>query len=113
MSKIEQSQESVSNFQTVDFILNLLGLCFYVTLYAALLYKHKCKIDFAAIIICSIYPIGTISQIIWRIYGDGMNPITRSFIIIFHDFVVVAPSYFIFEMEKVKTVIQANNLQEL
>jgi len=110
MSKLEQSQESTSNLQTMDFILNIIGLCFYVTLYAALLYKHKCEIDFAAKIICSIYPIGTISQIIWRIYFDGMNPITTSFIIIFHDFVVVAPSYFIFEMIKVKTVIQANSI---
>ncbi len=41
-----------------------------------------------------------------------MNQVVRSFIIILHDMVVVAPSYFIFEMEKVRTVIQAGGVEE-
>ena len=41
-----------------------------------------------------------------------MNDITRSFVIILHDLVVISPCYFIFEMEKVRIVIQSSGVEE-
>jgi len=41
-----------------------------------------------------------------------MNEVLRAFVIMLNDMVVVAPSYFIFEMQKVKTIIQAGGLEE-
>lgn len=85
----------------IDFTMNLLGLILFLASYIALLVKHRCKIDRAAIIICSLYPMGTISQFVWRIYGKDMGDTLRSIVIIMHDLVVVSPSYFVYEMLKV------------
>jgi uncharacterized membrane protein YeaQ/YmgE (transglycosylase-associated protein family) len=96
----------------VDLGLNIFGLSLFLVCFVALLLKYKFKIDPAAIVICSLYPIGTISQVVWRVYGDSMNEITRSFVIILHDLVVISPCYFIFEMEKVRVVIQSSGVED-
>jgi hypothetical protein len=96
----------------VDLGLNIFGLSLFLVCFIALLLKYKGKIDPAAIVICSLYPIGTISQVVWRVYGDSMDDITRSFIIIMHDLVVISPCYFIFEMEKVRVVIQSSGVED-
>jgi hypothetical protein len=41
-----------------------------------------------------------------------MSSFVRAIVIILHDLVVVSPSYFIFEMEKVRVLIQANSIDE-
>lgn len=92
--------------------MNLFGLILFLGIYAGLLVKYKFNIDKAAIIICSLYPLGNMAQVIWRIWGYEINDIIRSFIIVLHDLVVVSPSYFVYEMLKVQVVIGSSGIDD-
>jgi hypothetical protein len=103
---------SINNIKTADLIVNCVGLLLFIVCFAALLVKHNFKIDRAALIICSLYPLGTIAQLIWRRDGNSMGLTIRSLIIIMHDLVVVSPSYFVYEMLKVQVIIQSSGIEE-
>jgi hypothetical protein len=46
----------------------------------------------------------------WRLNFSKINHVFESFIIVLHDFLVLSPSYFVFEMECIRCVIRAKNL---
>ena len=97
--------------EDADFYMNLVGLVIYVICFAGVLYLRKCKIDLPAIIICTAYPIGIIAQICWRIWDFGIPKGLEVCIIILHDFTIVLPSYFVYEMESIRLILNAKNLE--
>ena len=47
----------------------------------------------------------------WRLNDFNINPVLESFIIVFHDLLVMSPSYFVFEMESIRCIMKAKSLE--
>jgi hypothetical protein len=92
--------------------MNLVALIIYIILLALLMIVRKGRIDPSAKIICIGYPLGVIAQSFMRRYGFNDEDFLESFFILFHNILVISPSYFVFEMESIRCVTRASNLED-
>ena len=106
-----EKDDKIKRLEHVDFIMNIVSLSIYLICLIALLILSRGQIDNSARIICILYPLGIIAQLYWRIYDFEINHVVESFIIVFHDLLVMSPSYFVFEMETIRCVLQARSLE--
>lgn len=106
------TQADVINFlQDLDFYINLVALFIYIILLIILMIARRGKIDISAKIICIGYPLGVIAQSSWRMQVFKNLHTAESFLILFHDLLVISPSYFVFEMENIRCVTNASTLE--
>ena len=92
--------------------MNLLALLVYITLLIILLIARKGRIDTSAKIICIGYPLGVIAQSYMRRYSFNNEHFIESFLILFHNLLVISPSYFVYEMESIRCVTIASTLED-
>ena len=97
--------------ENVDLYMNVFALIIYVMCLTVLMISRKGRIDNSAKIICILYPLGIIAQMYWRLKDFNINHVIESFIIVFHDLLVLSPSYFVFEMESIRCVTKAKSLE--
>ena len=91
--------------------MNLATLIIYIVLLAALITVRKGRIDNSAKIICIGYPVGVMAQLYWRLNALEKDDVLESFLIVTHNFLVISPSYFVFEMESIRCITKASTLE--
>lgn len=58
---MSNEKEKVEKLESIDRALNIIGSIFFLLYFTFLLIKKKCHIDTSAIIICALYPVGSIA----------------------------------------------------
>ena len=91
--------------------MNLATLIIYIVFLAALITVRKGRIDNSAKIICIGYPVGVMAQLYWRLNALEKDDVLESFLIVTHNFLVISPSYFVFEMESIRCITKASTLE--
>lgn len=99
----------VSVLFAIDLYISIFALFLYLILTIHLFYLRKCSIELSAQLVILFYPIGIIAATLWRHGHFGFNGVGLFFIVFFHNFVVILPSYMIFQIRRVRILVSANS----